>query len=80
MQLQGLRLQGLQASHDLASLDQCSTDSATEAVAMSLGASSVHIYVGGNAGEVQYKSILKKIFGIYTHCQQIDCFFKVHVR
>ena len=24
---------------------------------------------------VKYKGILKIIFGIYTRCQQIDCFF-----
>ena len=44
-----MSLQGI----DPGSLDQRSTDWATEAVAVSLGASSVYIYTGGNAGEVQ---------------------------
>ena len=52
-----MQLQGLPAGNwtrDPGSLDQRSTDWATEAVAVSLGASSVYIYIyyGGNAGEV----------------------------
>ena len=51
------------------SLDQSSTDWATEAVAVSLGASYVYS-IGCNAGEVL--SYIKDNIGIYTCCQQID--------
>ena len=54
-------------------LYQRSTDWATEAVAVSLGASSVNIQV---VMPVKYKGILKTIFVIYTRWQPLK-FFKV---
>ena len=53
MQLQGLWL-GIEVNEPTipGSLDQRSTNWATEAIAVSLIASSVYIYIGGNASEV----------------------------
>ena len=50
MQIQGLRLGIERASSG--SLDQRSTDWTTEAVADSFGASSVYVYMCGDAGKV----------------------------
>ena len=74
-QLRKMQLQGLQLGIEPAtsgSLDQRSTDWATEAVAWSMRAYSIYIYIYIYRWQCRWSIRVYWIFGIYTNCQQID--------